>query len=645
MLPECKLSVLDNLSPYIRRLAKNVCSARPSTTAVRDMENVLQELDQCHDDEVKLFLPVAYAVIDPARLPKEEYYDPTVASPETALHIHLVVMLLPGLARNPLLGKSAEVAAEMWPRFWAWVLFLDRNHSFLTHIPSAERSETLLYTVFLKIVGGFGAQPATKVEIIASPNLLLICARGWKRIQEARWGTVRHIMQCYGDMHDLLVDNNVAHPDLTPFIPALLEGTGGTFEQLADIIIRHFKSTTYAMGCEEDVSFPGSALAMMIRLSPTRFRDGGAVSTRGPLGPVWTALLSGGIVPVILRIVGTICDTGLAFKQAKLTLPIALWVLLEVFVGLLHSIMKIASSDLEASLQDSLEEFLVNIILPNLHRFGVLAAIAEKMGELKDLSSTDKFQTSQCFYVWIAVLRPLEDRLSVYEKYCLGNRLKLKNCANTKCGQICDKFVLKCCSGCKTFLYCSRECQKMDWHEGGHRDACAAHRSAYLDVYDTNLSVRDISFLRFQMDHDLANVRSEVVAKQVSAIAKGEEITVVRFNYSVWKIGPDAVAIDVVPYREIEAQLGGAASWAHLVSRVEKSGRHMELHVARVYVGHRKRERYFPLPWFTTQPLRPALEKIVSEQSASFRSWEAPVMVKKYNKLLAARGKDVVEFH
>lgn len=31
---------------------------------------------------------------------------------------------------------------------------------------------------------------------------------------------------------------------------------------------------------------------------------------------------------------------------------------------------------------------------------------------------------------------------------------------------------LKECAGCSNVAYCSRECQKLDWKQGGHRKAC-----------------------------------------------------------------------------------------------------------------------------------------------------------------------------
>ncbi len=34
-----------------------------------------------------------------------------------------------------------------------------------------------------------------------------------------------------------------------------------------------------------------------------------------------------------------------------------------------------------------------------------------------------------------------------------------------------DGTFLKC-AGCRRALYCSRECQKVDWKEGGHRGDC-----------------------------------------------------------------------------------------------------------------------------------------------------------------------------
>jgi hypothetical protein len=36
---------------------------------------------------------------------------------------------------------------------------------------------------------------------------------------------------------------------------------------------------------------------------------------------------------------------------------------------------------------------------------------------------------------------------------------------------------VKHCTGCKRALYCSRECQKIDWKEGGHKVDCKMMRT------------------------------------------------------------------------------------------------------------------------------------------------------------------------
>ncbi|KAJ7051737.1 hypothetical protein C8F01DRAFT_1376592 [Mycena amicta] len=628
MIPECDLSVLDQFQPYIKRLALNVCSPRPATTALRDISILLKLVNESTNNELKAYAPVGYALIDPARLPKEENYDPALASPLTLLHIHLVVLWLAAMPQNPCISKGAAVAAVMWPRFWAWALFLHRNHACLTHIPAADRSPTLLYTTFLEIVGGFCEDPVTKIQVFASPDLLFVCATGWKLIRkDPRLLEVERARHCYSSMHDLLVDRHVAPADLLPFLPTLLEATGGTFEHLADTMICHLKNNCrhYERELSYRVSRPGAVAAhQSIASRRNQWPEARA------LCPFWTALVSRGLLPLLLRIVSAICDTGLGFPPAPQTLKQALFVIAEVLMtpdgsihlpdairrGLVHSVLKIAASPLEPRLRDHLMELLLDIILMNLHRFGVVAALDNEMEELKKLAAGDERQKILSFECWELLQYPLDERLSLHDQYVLGNRNKSNICAN----------------------------MTLDWSDGNHRVTCSTYRSEYLHAYETNLSSRDISFLRCQLDQELADARSSVVAKQVSALAKrsdNSEPIVTRFNYTN-KDG--IVTIDAVPYSEIRRELGRDASscavWEDLVVRARRSEGEIELHVAHLYVGDR--ERYIPLPFVRHRPLLGDLEKIVSEQSAVFANlkWEAPAMVKKRKliKLINSRA-------
>lgn len=46
---------------------------------------------------------------------------------------------------------------------------------------------------------------------------------------------------------------------------------------------------------------------------------------------------------------------------------------------------------------------------------------------------------------------------------------------------VCGKESAHQCSACKVTAYCDKECQRMDWHTGGHSASCAGRRSS-VDV-------------------------------------------------------------------------------------------------------------------------------------------------------------------
>ena len=53
------------------------------------------------------------------------------------------------------------------------------------------------------------------------------------------------------------------------------------------------------------------------------------------------------------------------------------------------------------------------------------------------------------------------------------------------CGVIKDNHDLFSCSRCKTILYCSGECQKMDWKE--HKNKCTEHSNLAQNIATNNI--------------------------------------------------------------------------------------------------------------------------------------------------------------
>ncbi|KAL0953537.1 hypothetical protein HGRIS_004759 [Hohenbuehelia grisea] len=74
---------------------------------------------------------------------------------------------------------------------------------------------------------------------------------------------------------------------------------------------------------------------------------------------------------------------------------------------------------------------------------------------------------------------------------CWKNRCDFLGCYHT--GK--RKLVLRRCDGCEKVFYCSKTCQSLDWHEGGHRSSCKTMRRARKNGWPIELSRNDIHFL------------------------------------------------------------------------------------------------------------------------------------------------------
>ncbi|KAJ6485397.1 hypothetical protein C8R47DRAFT_538169 [Mycena vitilis] len=72
---------------------------------------------------------------------------------------------------------------------------------------------------------------------------------------------------------------------------------------------------------------------------------------------------------------------------------------------------------------------------------------------------------------WLKFRELVDVRLKLLPDFESEGYVSRRACDNMECGIIQDKSSLRYCSGCRELSYCSRYCQRMDWHSG-HRESC-----------------------------------------------------------------------------------------------------------------------------------------------------------------------------
>ncbi|KAJ7884512.1 hypothetical protein B0H13DRAFT_2343628 [Mycena leptocephala] len=273
--------------------------------------------------------------------------------------------------------------------------------------------------------------------------------------------------------------------------------------------------------------------------------------------------------------------------------------------------------------------------------FGITRALANVAYGLIHQNGMKGFDTllRQCLILLIRILG--DSRASPF----------LRACDNVRCGRICEKALLKRCTACLSFYYCSRECQRIDWREGGHREACSPSYSFRLGAGD--FSVRERLFMRAVLARDYEAAKwTTVYPQQVTFMAAHPGATYFTlFDYRARQVkitvnaisaphggGPDWDAWD------------GPAAWEALVSspewindttaRLANSGYKLQLHVMAVAKGAHTSYVVVPLRTNDVETYQ-ALARIAS---TSPRSGNISDLVHGV-KMSRARVAGVVEIH
>ncbi|KAJ7116540.1 hypothetical protein C8R44DRAFT_792791 [Mycena epipterygia] len=116
----------------------------------------------------------------------------------------------------------------------------------------------------------------------------------------------------------------------------------------------------------------------------------------------------------------------------------------------------------------------------------------------------------------------------------VGRKPTFDACDNMKCGKINkeEEIKFKRCAACRSAMYCSRQCQSVDWRDA-HRDVCESIRAARYRYRHLVLPPRERAFMRAFLNLDYLGDRYNTWLKQIIFMHEhpGEQYFV-GFDYS-----------------------------------------------------------------------------------------------------------------
>ncbi|KAG6860637.1 hypothetical protein C0995_009117 [Termitomyces sp. Mi166 len=172
------------------------------------------------------------------------------------------------------------------------------------------------------------------------------------------------------------------------------------------------------------------------------------------------------------------------------------WLRRSIETGLLLGIMKCGPRNPAGGRVPSLCE-LVNILSKYLVYASIIRAVLRSLNKQEVVRAHRRVLKSGSFWVAFTGMRTLaHSRASFF-----GPRM-IKTCKSSQCELKDLNGAFKRCSGCEEAVYCSTECQRRDWTDGGHRSYCK-ERSRGMEDSENDLSKEEQEFSIFLLAEDL----------------------------------------------------------------------------------------------------------------------------------------------
>ncbi|KAJ7778527.1 hypothetical protein B0H16DRAFT_1503869 [Mycena metata] len=491
MHPELRVENLFGLPEPYRATA--ISAAQGSIPDMRKARRLCGELGA----EGYCLVPVFYYGLDTSGIPSAADLDVAPWSSDNSCI--LAMLSLNGLAAilghesmEGRMSSFSQLVPDLWPRAWNWIVFFDK---YWDSVPCLiAKDPRVIYSSYCFVIRR--VEECVEGLVDQSPGLRRILTYTWKLLIT---GTPAHTQEHY--LYSLASIPDTMHE--------VLEGTGGTYNDLASIIVLQMKNSilTPSSHASGEILLQMAASAIMF-ITSICFID---VTFK-------LVILSHGIikaeVAALCSLTNVTHDSG--DKIQKLCLPCYPNLRRAIKAGLLRLIITLGQKP--GASCTPLQKLLVEILPQSTVYHSVLSQLERSLCEVEDILLSPDFVSSDVYEHWSNFVNLAQSRIAFMKQY--DRRSASQNvCYSSDCWIAKPKTEFRCCSGCREALYCSVVCQSADWTTGGHRHSCNSFRTAY-DCANKSMSKRDLSFLRALVHAEYVNQRPVILCRQTTAIPK-----------------------------------------------------------------------------------------------------------------------------
>ncbi|KAF7303431.1 MYND-type domain-containing protein [Mycena indigotica] len=583
-------SKLAGLPSLIRKHAE--AAARGSQPSFQRIMKNLVSLNQLSYKEVGLLLPVFYSTLDTQPLANlresmaaDDDSEALAAAGELVWRVRASIDALSLLMWYKGIPESA--VTELWARLWPWIDLIDE---YLEALPALAVSDYPLqhtHVLITSVIYWIGKlQPFdTPNDIARVPGFFRVVARGWRYLlfspdpalaREHAWKVV-------------IIMNRLDRYARLGHMRDMVRGAGGSHSDLAALIVGQFAHVFPAPDTPVTQTTVEGIAGLSRLIAKGIFPTGEHNESYVELGDAMWALKFGRRLTYAMRSlescrVPATRDTASMLSNyyfGRLALGFVGPRGREIFIealraGYLHVILSRAADNGPHSSAIMLRNQLQQV-LPQLTVYrSVVKVLRTASGEIIERERGEKGTWTEDMRVaWTGFGAIATQRKDFLDRYEGMSEKRLKMCCNTACGKFVDRASMGSCGGCRSAVYCSRECQRGDWL--AHKAICLSKTAPPPSLLD--LTRNDRSFLKSLLNYEYRVNQQQIAMDLLAYFYTHPAPTSLPCTLFDLSIGWSQIRVAATPPTGALGPDDGAAQALRAVSgRARRSGGRIQLH-------------------------------------------------------------------